>query len=349
MNFVARSSNDMMIQQHLSVEQPFELEAGGVLSRLDLVYHTSSGSPAGRRVVWICHALTANSDVEQWWPQMAGPGKFIDTDRNFVVCVNILGSPYGSSGPASINPKTGKAYLLDFPKITIRDIVRTFGFVRNHLGIGSIDLLIGSSIGGFQALEWAVAEPDLIKSAVFMATAPRVSPWLSASAEAQRMALEADPSFREAEGLSGGAAGLRCARAQALISYRSFEGYRLTQSEPDADCLFAGRAASYERHQGDKLVARGFDAYSYLRLCDELDSHNLGRARGGVDAALSGIKAKSLVISITSDGLFPPEEGRQWAACIPGAQFKTIGSEFGHDGFLLETEQICKAISSFLG
>ena len=144
-------------------------------------------------------------------------------------------------------------------------------------------------------------------------------------------------------------AGLRCARAQALISYRSFEGYRLTQSEPDADCLFAGRAASYERHQGDKLVARGFDAYSYLRLCDELDSHNLGRARGGVDAALSGIKAKSLVISITSDGLFPPEEGRQWAACIPGAQFKTIGSEFGHDGFLLETEQICKAISSFLG
>ena len=109
MNFVARSSNDMMIQQHLSVEQPFELEAGGVLSRLDLVYHTSSGSPAGRRVVWICHALTANSDVEQWWPQMAGPGKFIDTDRDFVVCVNILGSPYGSSGPASINPKTGKA------------------------------------------------------------------------------------------------------------------------------------------------------------------------------------------------------------------------------------------------
>ncbi|MGM9790774.1 MAG: homoserine O-acetyltransferase [Candidatus Cryptobacteroides sp.] len=339
----------MMIQQHLSVEQPFELEAGGVLPRLDLVFHTSAGSPAGRRVVWICHALTANSDVEQWWPQMAGPGKFIDTDKDFVVCVNILGSPYGSSGPASINPKTGKAYLLDFPKITIRDIVHSFGFVRNHLGLSSIDLLIGSSIGGFQALEWAVAEPELIKSAVFMATAPRVSPWLSASAEAQRMALEADPTFRQAGDLHGGAAGLRCARAQALISYRSFEGYRLTQSEPDDDCLFAGRAASYERHQGDKLVARGFDAYSYLRLCDELDSHNLGRARGGVEAALSRIKAKSLVISITSDGLFPPEEGRQWAACIPGAQFKTIGSEFGHDGFLLETEQICKAISSFIG
>ena len=339
----------MMIQQHLSVEQPFELEAGGVLPRLDLVFHTSAGSPAGRRVVWICHALTANSDVEQWWPQMAGPGKFIDTDKDFVVCVNILGSPYGSSGPASINPKTGKPYLLDFPKITIRDIVRTFGFVRNHLGINSIDLLIGSSIGGFQALEWAVAEPELIKSAVFMATAPRVSPWLSASAEAQRMALEADPSFRQGADLSGGAAGLRCARAQALISYRSFEGYRLTQSEPDDDCLFASRAASYERHQGDKLVARGFDAYSYLRLCDELDSHNLGRGRGGVEAALSGIKAESLVISITSDGLFPPEEGRQWAACIPGAQFKTIGSEFGHDGFLLETQQICNAISSFLG
>ena len=116
MNFVARSSNDLMIQQHLSVEQPFELEAGGVLSRLDLVYHTSSGSPAGRRVVWICHALTANSDVEQWWPQMAGPGKFIDTVKDFVVCVNILGSPYGSSSPASTNPATGKPSCWTFRK-----------------------------------------------------------------------------------------------------------------------------------------------------------------------------------------------------------------------------------------
>ena len=338
-----------MIAHKLTIDHPFELEAGGVLPRLELVYHTSEGRAEGRRVVWICHALTANSDVEQWWPQMAGPGKFIDTQKDFVVCVNILGSPYGSSSPASTNPATGKPFLLDFPKVTIRDIVRSFNFVRNHLGINSIDLLVGSSIGGFQALEWAVAEPQLFKSAVFMATAPRVSPWLSASAEAQRMALEADPSFRQARDLAGGAAGLRCARAQALISYRSFEGYRLTQSEPEEDCLFAGRAASYERHQGDKLVARNFDAYSYLRLCDELDSHNIGRGRGGVEEARSRMSAKSLVISVTSDGVCPPQEGSQWAQWIQGAQFKTISSEFGHDGFLLETEQICKAISSFLG
>ena len=125
-------------------DYPFYLESGHRLPTLQIAYHTFGTLSATKdNVIWVCHALTANSDVEQWWPQMAGPGKFIDTDRDFVVCVNILGSPYGSSGPASINPKTGKAYLLDFPKITIRDIVRTFGFVRNHLGIGSIDLLIG--------------------------------------------------------------------------------------------------------------------------------------------------------------------------------------------------------------
>ena len=154
-----------MIAHKLTIDHPFELEAGGVLPRLELVYHTSEGRAEGRRVVWICHALTANSDVEQWWPQMAGPGKFIDTQKDFVVCVNILGSPYGSSSPASTNPATGRPFLLDFPKVTIRDIVRSFDFVRNHLGINSIDLLVGSSIGGFQALEWAVAlKTALLKS-----------------------------------------------------------------------------------------------------------------------------------------------------------------------------------------
>ena len=225
------------------------LEAGGALKGAHVVFHTSQESWDGRRpVIWICHALTANSDPEDWWPEMVGPGKAVDTEKNFVVCVNMLGSPYGSEGPARENPETGRPWLLDFPKVTVRDMVAASICVRKALGINSVDLLVGSSIGGFQAIEWAVTEPGVFKRCAFIATAPRVSPYLSATVEAQRMALEADPTFREARDLSGGAAGLKCARAQALISYRCFEGYALTQAEEDPDTLFAGRAASYERY-----------------------------------------------------------------------------------------------------
>lgn len=317
------------------------LEAGGVLEAAKVVFHTSQEEYDGRRpVVWICHALTANSDPQEWWPDMVGPGQAIDTERQFVVCVNMLGSPYGSSGPATLDPSTGKPYLLAFPQVTVRDMITTSIEVRRRLGISRIDILIGSSIGGFQAVEWAVREPDVFARCILIATAPRVSPYLSAWVEAQRMALEADPSFRAAESLSGGAAGLRCARAQALISYRCFEGYRLTQGEEDPDTLFASRAASYERYQGEKLVRRGFDAYSYHTLCNALDSHNVGRGRGGVAPALSRISARTTVVSIDTDNIFPPQESEEWSRLIPGADYHEITSQFGHDGFLLETARL---------
>lgn len=326
-----------MIRHELFLDD-FAFEAGGRLDRVKVVYHTS---PVRRgRVIWICHALTANSDPEDWWPEMVGPGRFFDTERDYIVCVNMLASPYGSSGPASVDPKTGKPYFFDFPAVTVRDMVAAMGAVRRHLGIDRVDLLVGSSIGGFQAVEWAVTEPDLFDRAVFIATAPRVSPYLSAGIETQRMALEADLTFRQAESLAGGSLGLRCARAQALISYRSFEGYGLTQAEPDDDTLFASRAASYERYQGEKLVRRGFDAYSYYYLCNAVDSHNVGRGRGGVTAALGRIRADVTVASIDSDCIFPPTEIESWARQIPGAVYKRLYSAFGHDGFLLETKQL---------
>ncbi|MBQ6175553.1 MAG: homoserine O-acetyltransferase, partial [Clostridia bacterium] len=162
-----------------------------------------------------------------------------------------------------------------------------------------------------------------------------------------RMALEADATFRPAASLAGGAAGLRCARAQALISYRCFEGYGLTQAEPDDDTLFASRAASYERYQGEKLVRRGFDAYSYYYLCNAVDSHNVGRGRGGVAAALGRIRAKTVVASIDTDCIFPPAEIEAWASCIPGAVYKRLTSSFGHDGFLLETEQLKQLLCKY--
>ena len=325
---------------------PFNFEAGGRLDSIPVVYHTS-GNRSGK-VIWICHALTANSDPEDWWPEMVGPGKLLDTEKYFIVCVNMLGSSYGSAGPATPNPADGKPYFFDFPAVTIRDMIQATDLVRTHLGIEKIDLLIGSSIGGFQALEWAVSEPERIEKAIFIATSARISPWLGATVEAQRMALEADPTFRAAQNLEGGSEGLKCARAQAIISYRCFDGFQLTQYEQDEDCLFAGRVASYERYQGAKLLRRGFDAYSYYYLCNALDSHNIGRGRGGVAKALGRIQARSTVVNILTDTIFPLQDMDVWAPWIPGADYHHIPSNFGHDGFLLETAALSSIIEPLL-
>lgn len=326
----------------------FEFESGGSLPGLELAYHCSGREyRKGEKVVWICHALTANSDPEDWWPQMVGPGKFIDPEKCFVVCVNMLCSPYGSSGPASTDPSSGQPYLMRFPKITIRDIVAGNILVRKHLGIDRVDVLIGPSIGGFQAYEWAVTEPELFSRVIFLATTDRCTPYMTAFNESQRMALLSDPTFGEAASLSGGKAGLACARSIAMLSYRTFEGYNRTQSEADPDTLFADRAASYQRYQGKKLADR-FDAYSYWFLTCALDSHNIGRGRGGVDAALGRIKAKAMVINIDSDNLFPPQPGRDTASKIAGAEYHEMSSAFGHDGFLLEYGTLSALMAPFI-
>lgn len=337
-----------MIRQSYSPVESFDFEAGDKLTGLEIVFHTSKETYSeGDKVIWICHALTANSDPEEWWPEFVGSGRTIDTDKYFVVCVNMLGTPYGTSGPASTDPSTGKPYRFSFPTISIRDTVNVFEIVRKHLGINNVDLLIGSSIGGFHASEWLVMCPDAVRSAVLIATDVRITPWLGATAEAQRMALEADQTFRQAEGLDGGKMGLKCARAQALLTYRTYDCYMKTQSEDDPDTFSAGRAASYERYQGEKLAKR-YDAYSYWYLCNVLDTHNIGRGRGGVASALSRIKARTTVISIDSDGLFPPHRIKSWAELIPGAVFKEITSIYGHDGFLLEYSQLKEIITPLL-
>ena len=333
---------------HKLITDNFSFEAGCTLNSLEIVYHTSPREyKKGERVVWLCHALTANSDPLDWWSEMVGETCCVNPAKDYVVCVNIFGSAYGTTGPRTVdNGQLAVNSYLDFPKFTVRDTARLFTLVREHLGIEQIDLLVGSSIGGFHALEWAIMEGERIRKAAFIATAPRVSPWLSAWMEVQRMAMEADPTFRACESLDGGRKGLEAARAISLISYRSFDGYNLTQYETDDDCLFASRAASYERYQGEKLIKRGFDAYSYYYLLWCVDSQNVGRGRGGVAQALAQIKAKSIVISITSDGLFPPCESSEWAKHIPNATYYEIESRFGHDGFLLETEQITRILDT---
>lgn len=324
----------------------FPLECGGTIENLEICYHISRdfrpGAEEGKKVVWITHALTANSDPSDWWDVLVGEGKFLDPRKYTIVCANILGSCYGSTSPSSTNPATGKPYLLDFPKTTVRDVATCHNILMEHLGIEKIDLLTGGSVGGFQALEWSIMFPRKIRNLVLLACNCRFTPWGSAFNESMRMALYADPTFARGE---GGKAGLAAARSIALISYRSFEGYNTTQFEQDEDCTFPQRAGSYQRYQGKKLVDR-FDAYSYLNMLNLTDSHNVGRHRGGVEKALGSIKANTVCVGIDSDGLFPTVEQKFMAHHIPGARYREITSAFGHDGFLLEWEQIKEVIES---
>ena len=336
------------MQFHKLTEDRFEFECGGAIENFEIAYHTSPREyRKGDKVIWICHALTANSDPEDWWDSLVGPGKLIDTDKYFVVCTNSPGSPYGTTSPVSVNPKTGKPYYFDYPAVTVRDVVRTMIIVRKALGIDRIHLLVGSSNGGAQAIEWAVMEPDIFTHVAFIATASRVSPYLSAWMETQRMDIEADPTFRECASPEGGSEGLKCARAIALISYRCYDGYCLTQKEPDDDVVFAKRAASYERHQGEKLVRR-FNAYSYWYIANTVDSSNVGRGRGGEAAALASIKAHATLVSIDTDCIFTPREIEWMAKQIPGSDYRMIHSLFGHDGFLIEYEKLTEILKPLI-
>lgn len=279
---------------------------------------------------------------------MVGKGLLFDPDKVYVVCVSTLCSPYGECSPATINPATGKPYFFDFPRTTVRDIVSANILVRKYLGIEKIDLMLGPSIGGFQTLEWVIMEPDVVENAVFLATAVRGTPYMTAFNESQRMALLADPTFLAAESIHGGRDGLKCARSIALISYRTFMGYNLSQAEPEDDTVFADRAASYQRYQGEKLVNRDFDAYSYWYLTYALDSMNIGRGRGGVKKATETIKSHCTVISITTDQVFPPEQLRETAETLSHAAYYEINSIYGHDGFLIENDQLAAILQPLL-
>ncbi len=323
--------------------QPFQLEAGGILPELELAYQTLGElNKDCSNVVWICHAFTGSHDVEDWWQGLVGRGKLYNPDRHFIICVNVLGSHYGSTGPLSINPVTGEPYYHTFPFITIRDIVNSFDLLREHLGIQKIKTCIGGSLGGQQAVEWAISQPDLIKNLILIATNAQHSPWGIAFNESQRMAIEVDPTWKESHPKAG-IEGMKAARATALISYRNYETYGITQARNDEPLGKAHRAMGYQRYQGEKLAQR-FNAYSYYVLSQVMDSQDVGRGRGGLGQALSQIKAKTLVMGIKSDTLFPINEQAFLAKHIPGATFQALDSLYGHDGFLIESQLITKAI-----
>ena len=328
---------------------PFTTEGGFTFPSLDIAYDTFGELNCDKsNVIWVCHALTANSDVADWWEHTVEEGSFLDPAKYYTVCANFLGSHYGTTGPLSINPETGEPWYGDFPLVTVRDMVRVHQLLAQHLDIKQVKLLIGSSIGGFQCLEWSVMDPDFAQKAAFIATTPRTQAWASGFNESQRMAIETDPTFGQ-RSPEAGLSGMAVARSIALLSYRGGMAYNISQQDADVDnASFNRRVLSYQRYQGEKLRRR-FNAYSYYRLSQAVDSHNLGRGRGKVEDVLKTIKAKSLVVSITSDILFPPQDHDILVANIPQVVYHTIDSVFGHDGFLVEHKLLNNIILDFIG
>jgi homoserine O-acetyltransferase len=326
---------------------PFTLESGYTFSSYHLAY-TTYGTLSRKKdnAVWIFHALTANSDPAEWWPGLVGEGKLFDPSQYFIVCVNMPGSCYGSIGPLDKDPSTGEPFYHDFPFFTTRDMMRAYRPLREYLGIEKIHVGIGGSMGGQQLLEWAVEEPELFRYVFPIATNAVHSPWAIAFNASQRMCIEVDDTWKTKH-VNAGLNGMKVARSVALLSYRSYETYKSGQEEKTADKISHFNSESYQRYQGEKLAAR-FNAFSYFALSKSMDSHNIGRGRGGTDEALRIIKARTLAIGIKSDILFPVEEQEYLAAHIHGGKFKLIDSPFGHDGFLLEFQQIQDHIAEFM-
>ncbi|PZF72295.1 homoserine O-acetyltransferase MetX [Taibaiella soli] len=334
--------------ESFSYNQPFPLECGTVLPSLKIAYCTYGALNAEKNnAIWVCHALTANADVADWWPGMIGAGCAIDPAEHFIICANILGSAYGSTGPLDVNPITKQAYLHSFPTITIRDMVRAHDLLRKELGIEKIKLLVGGSMGGYQAMEWAVMNPDLAERLFLLATSPAESAWGIAIHTAQRLAIEADVSWN-ANTPEAGSKGLKAARAIGMLTYRNYELMVAQQTDEDNEKIEDFKASSYINYQGDKLTKR-FNAYSYWYLTKAMDSHNIARGRKqSIEGVLQTIKTPTLLIGISSDILCPVQEQKFIAAHLPNCRLEIIDSSYGHDGFLVEAEKISVKLREWL-
>jgi homoserine O-acetyltransferase len=336
-----------MSSQVFKYNKVFTLESGVSLPSLEIAYHTyGTLNKEKNNVIWVSHALTANSDVFDWWKGLFGENDYYNPTDHFIVCANNLGSCYGTTGPLSINPDTTQPWFSFFPHITVRDQAKTLELLRQHLGIEKIHTLIGGSLGGQIAQEWVFEKPTLAENLIIVATNAKHSPWGVAFNESQRLAVKADRTYYSNKE-DGGQKGLAAARSIALLSYRNYNTYNSTQQETNLNKSSDFASSSYQRYQGEKLVKR-FNAYSYVRLSEAMDSHNVARNRSeAVEHALATIKTKALVVGISSDILFPVAEQQFLAKHIPNAQYNEIDSFYGHDGFLLETKQLTEVIRNF--
>jgi len=322
----------IMSYQTITVDEPFVLECGATLPSITIGYHTwGELNASADNVIWICHALTGDSNAALWWSGLVGEGRLFDPRTYFIVCANMLGSCYGTTGPSG----------QDFPLITIRDMVHAHVALRKALGIERIVALLGGSMGGQQVLEWALIEPERIDAIVPIATNAKHSAWGIAFNAAQRMAIEADQTFTNG-GPDGGRQGLAAARAIGMISYRTSQLYNARQTDEN-DRLSDFNAESYQRYQGKKLVDR-FSAHAYWTLSRAMDSHDIGRGRNGYGNALRSITARTLSIGIDTDVLFPESEQHFIADMVPRARYRRMRSLAGHDAFLLDQRQLATII-----
>ena len=347
-----------------------DLEAGGHLPRVRIAYETwGTLSPSGDNAVLVLHALTGDSHVTGpagpghltagWWDSLVGPGRPIDTDRWFVVAPNVLGGCQGTTGPASTAPD-GRPWGGRFPFVTVRDQVRAEIALADALGVPSWALVVGASMGGMRVLEWGVMAPERVRGIAPIATTAQTSGDQIAWAHAQLAAIRGDAAWRGGDYYDAGDGegphlGLGVARQIAHTTYRSAleldERFGRTAQHPEEPLGGGGRYAvqSYLDHHAGKL-ARRFDANSYLVLTESILSHDVGRGRGGVEAALAGVSARALVVAVDTDRLYLPSQSEQMAAALPGADgVHLVRSDFGHDGFLIEEEQVGGLVRDFLG
>ncbi len=346
--------------QSFILDAPFVTERGDRLPGVTVAYRTWGRlNAAADNAVVICHALTGDADAPAWWPGLIGPGRLVDPDRHFVVCANALGSCYGTTGPGTLDAD-GRRLGSRFPRVTIRDQARLHARLLNRLGVRSVALAVGASMGGMQALELALVDreagPDRVRRLVLIGMGARHGAWQIGISEAQRLAIRADANWQGGDFPPDAppAAGLAAARAAAMMTYRSAalfdERFGRAAHEPrtaPGDPRYA--IESYLRYQGAKLVGR-FDAGSYVRLTEAMDDHDVGRGRGREDAAsaLARLAADALCVGISSDVLYPPEESRALAALLPHGHYAELVSPFGHDAFLVDFEALDALVRPFL-
>lgn len=342
-------SDDPGERRFLSLDA-LALESGETLSPLTIAYQSWGTLNEERsNAILVNHALTGWSDVNSWWPQMVGPGKPFDTDHYFVICPNVIGGCQGSTGPSSIAPD-GKRYGSRFPILTIRDMVAAERLVAKALGIERFQLAVGPSLGGMRSLEWAISFPDEIAAFCTIGSSAIATGDQIGTAAIQLRAITSDPHFHDGDYYEkdrGPDQGMGIARRIAHLTYRT---------ELEMDMRFGAleqgdgrfQVESYLDHHAAKLSAR-FDANTYVALTRAMMTHDVGRGRGGVAAALSRVEARSTVVTIDSDRLFPPRLQREIAEGLgANARLEVISSPFGHDGFLIEVERVGEVIRQAL-
>jgi homoserine O-acetyltransferase/O-succinyltransferase len=331
------------------LDTPFTLESGAVLPSVQVAYRTwGEPAPDGGNAVLICHALTGSADADVWWKGMIGPGKALDPDRDFVVCSNVLAGCYGTSGPIQPHPEDGEPWGSRFPEVTVRDMVRLQAMLLDHLGVGELQLVLGPSLGGMQVLEWAASFPERVRAIAPIGVSGRHSAWCIAIGESQRRAIYLDPDWRDGRYALDRPPrhGLAVARMMAMVSYRSWENFesRFARKLQDWDGQFA--VSSYLNYQGEKLYRR-FDANTYVRLTQAMDSHDLARGRGEYAHVVGAMQTPALIVSVDSDILYPPHEQADLARLLQNARYEMLHTPAGHDGFLIETEALSEMISAF--